>query len=238
VSSTAAEELAETFVELADTLVDEFDPGDFLDLLAGRCVPLLQVAAAGLLLVDRSGQPHATGASDERTALLAALDDGPAHDCCRSGVPVRAHHLPSTAEHWPRFGAAAAAAGFASAHAVPLRVRGEVLGALTLYRTTSGELDEVAARVAQALADLAAIGLAQARSVRRQAELAAQLQYALTSRVVIEQAKGIVAERFQVSVETAFTALRHCARATNTRLADLCGAVVTGQFDTADLPLS
>ncbi|OLF18931.1 GAF and ANTAR domain-containing protein [Actinophytocola xanthii] len=236
-SSTAAEELAETFVELADTLVDEVDPDDFLDLLAGRCVRLLQLAAAGLLLVDRSGRPHATGASDERAARLSRLDEGPAHDCCRAGVPVRALHLSSTGGPWPRFGATAAAVGFASAHAVPLRARGEVLGALALYRTAPGELDDVRARVAQALADLAAIGLAQARSVRRQAELAAQLQNALTSRVVIEQAKGIVAERFQVPVDTAFNALRRHARATNTRIAELCGAVVTGQFDTARLPL-
>jgi GAF domain-containing protein len=237
VSSTAAEELAETFVELADTLVDEFDPEDFLDLLAGRCVRLLDVAAAGLLLVDRSGRAHATGASDERTARLCRLDEGPALDCCRSGVPVRALHLSSTAGPWQRFAAAAAAVGFASAHVVPLRARGEVLGALALYRSTPGELDEVRSRVAQALADLAAIGLTQARSVRRQAELAAQLQHALTSRVVIEQAKGIVSERFQVPVDSAFDALRRCARATNTRIAELCGAVVTGQFDTARLPL-
>ena len=123
------------------------------------------------------------------------------------------------------------AAGFLSVHALPLRSRGETLGGLLLFRSERGELDKTYLRVAQAMADVTTIGLVQARSLRRQADLAAQLQHALTSRVVIEQAKGVVAERLRVGVDAAFTALRRHARSTNTRMTDLAMAVVNGDFE-------
>lgn len=223
------EELAETFVELADALVDEFDLGDFLNLLADRCVRLLDVAAAGLLLIDHAGGPQATGASGRRVAELSLLE-GPSHACSRTGEPILDMDLTSS-ERWPEFCAAATAAGFVSVHTLPLRLRTEVLGAMSLFRTAPGELDKTSERVAQALADAAAIGLTQARSLRRQIELAAQLQHALTSRVVIEQAKGIIAARLDVGVDAAFTALRKYARSANARVADLAAATVTGEFE-------
>lgn len=224
------EELAETFVELADTLADEFDLAAFLDLLADRCVRLLDVAAAGLLLVDHGGQPQATGASDERALRLSLIEDGPLHDCYRIGEPVYAVDLTSD-DHWPEFSAAATAAGFGAVHAVPLRARAEVLGALHLFRSEPGELDKVSVRVAQALVDVATVGLAQARSLRRQTDLSAQLQHALTSRVVIEQAKGVISERLRMSVDAAFTALRRYARSSNTRIVDLAVSIVDRDFD-------
>lgn len=229
------EELAETFVELADTLVDEFDLAAFLNLLSDRCVRLLDVAAAGSLLVDHGGRPHTTGGSDERAQSLALLDDGPLHDCYRAGDPIQADDLTVTGSRWPEFSAAAVSAGFASVHTLPLRLRAETLGALNLFRTVPGELDKVTVRVAQALADVATVGLVQMRALRRQTDLAAQLQHALTSRVVIEQAKGVVAERLRVSVDAAFTALRRYARSSNTRITDLALSIVDGEFDTERL---
>ena len=224
------EELAETFAELADTLVDEFEVADVLNLLADRCVRLLDVTAAGSLLVDHGGERQGTGASDAAALRLCLLDEGPGHDCYRSGEQVHSTDLMATTR-WPEFGAPASAAGFLSVHALPLRLRGEVLGALLLFRSERGELDKGYLRVAQALADVATIGLVQARTLRRQADLAAQLQHALTSRVVIEQAKGVVAERLRVGVDAAFTALRRYARSSNTRIADLAVAVVDGDFE-------
>jgi len=234
VTSAPVEELAETFVELADTLVDEFDLADFLALLADRCVRLLDVAAAGLLLVDHGGGLQATGASDQRAERLSLLDEGPGHDCYRTGEPVHSVDL-AACDRWPAFSAEAVAAGFGSVHTVPLRSRDEVLGAVNLFRVLPGEWDRVSVRVARALADVATIGLVQSRSLRRQADLAAQLQHALTSRVVIEQAKGVIAERLRVSMDAAFTALRRYARSSNTRITDLAVAVVSGEFDVARL---
>lgn len=228
-TSTPVEELAETFVELADAMADEHDLGDFLGLLADRSVRLLDVAAAGLLLVDHAGRPQATGASDERAAGLCEFE-GPLGECCRTGTPVPADEF-AASDRWPEFTAAAEAAGFVSVHTLPLRLRTEVLGATALFRAEPGGLDTPTVRVAQALADVSAIGLSQARSLRRQADLAAQLQHALTSRVVIEQAKGIIAERLGLEVDAAFTALRKYARSANSRIAELSASVVAGKFD-------
>ncbi|MCT2586350.1 ANTAR domain-containing protein [Actinophytocola sp. S1-96] len=224
------EELAETFVELVDNLVDEFELADVLSLLADRCVRLLDVTAAGSLLVDRGGRRQGTGGSDAESSRLCLLEDGPGHECYRSGEQVHSTDLVAAAR-WPEFSARAVAAGFLSVHALPLRSRGEALGGLLLLRSERGMLDKASLRVAQALADVTATGLVQARSLRRQADLAAQLQHALTSRVVIEQAKGVVAERLRVGVDAAFNALRRHARSTNTRMTDLAMAVVNGDFE-------
>lgn len=223
------EELAETFVELADALAGEPDLDDFLNLFADRSVRLLDVAATGLLLVDHAGVPQASGASKEDVAELCRLE-GPAHYCSRNGAPISAVECTSS-DRWPEFAAAMKTAGFASAHTLPLRLREETLGAMVMFRTEGDELDKVSVRVAQALADIAAIGLVQARSRRRQEELAAQLQHALTSRVVIEQAKGIIAERLGVAVDEAFNGLRRYARSSNQRIADLAASVVAGDFE-------
>jgi GAF domain-containing protein len=223
------EELAETFVGLVDALSGEPDLDGFLGLLADRSVRLLDVAAAGLLLVDQAGMPHAAGASEESVAELCQIE-GPAQHCSRNGQPISSVELASS-DRWPEFTAAANEAGFASAHTLPLRLREETLGAMVLFRTVGDELDKVSVRVAQALADVTAIGLAQARSRRRQAELAAQLQHALTSRVVIEQAKGIIAERLGVGVDDAFDGLRKYARSANRRITELAASVVAGDFE-------
>jgi len=235
VTTTPVEELAETFVELADAAADESGSDDFLNMIADRCVRLLDVSAAGLSLVEDGSRARAVGASGEPARALALLDDSPGQDCQRTGAPVGVADLDATKLRWPGFAAGAAAAGFAAVHAVPMRRRADVLGALTLFRTAPGTLDGVTARIAQALADVATIGLSQGRALRRQAELAAQLQHALTSRVVVEQAKGITGERLGLGMEEAFDLLRKYARSRNLRITELAGAVVDGSFDARSL---
>lgn len=205
----------------------EFDLDGFLLLLANRCVRLLDVAAAGLFLIDQG-----RAASDERAARLELTEEGPGLESCRAGVPVVVPDLTTVAGRWPRFTADARGAGYASAHAVPLRRRAEVIGALTLLRTETGELEKADARLAQAMADIATIGILQARTVRRHETLSAQLQHALNSRVIIEQAKGVLAERLGLNMAAAFTALRSYARSHNARVSELAMSIVDGKFDT------
>ncbi len=224
-TSTPAAELAETLVELADTSSAEFDLDGFLLLLANRCVRLLDVAAADLLLTD-----HGRAASDERAAALS--EEGPGLECCRAGAPVAVPDLATAATRWPRFTADARSAGYASAHAVPLRRRSEVIGAMTLLRTQTGEMQKTDVRLAQAMADIATIGILQARAVRQHETLTTQLQHALNSRVVIEQAKGVLAERLGMTMAAAFGALRAYARSHNARVSELASSIVDGNFDT------
>jgi GAF domain-containing protein len=224
-------QLADVFVELADTLVDDFDVIEFLHGLAGRCVELLGVSAAGLLLTDQRDTLRVVAASSERTRLLELFqlqtDQGPSVDCFRTGQPVSVADLP-TAGRWPRFTAAAAEVGFAAVHALPMRLRSEVIGTLTLFDVQRGTLDEGRLRIGQALADVATIGLLQQRAIHRRDILTEQLQTALTSRVLIEQAKGVLAERLQVDVGEAFALLRDGARSRNRRLSELSRAIVDG----------
>jgi GAF domain-containing protein len=224
-------QLADVFVEMADTLVDDFDVIDFLHVLTERCVQVLGVSAAGLLLTDGRDTLQMVAASSERTRLLELFqlqtDEGPCVDCFRTGQPVSVADLPS-AGRWPRFTAAAAEVGFAAVHALPMRLRTEVIGALNLFDTDSGPLDEGKLRVGQALADVATIGLLQHRTIRRRDVVTEQLQTALNSRVLIEQAKGVLAERFHLDVADAFTALRDGARSRNRRLSELAQAIVDG----------
>lgn len=228
----AEAQLTDVFVEMADTLVDDFDVIDFMHLLAERCVQLLDVSAAGLLLSDQRGTLQVVAASTERTRLLELFqlqaDQGPCVDCFRTGQPVSVADLPAAASRWPRFTAAAAEVGFAAVHALPMRLRDEVIGALNLFDVGVGALDEGKLRIGQALADVATIGLLQERPVRRRETLAGQLQIALNSRIVIEQAKGVLAERLHLDMDHAFTLLREGARSHNRRLSELAQAIVDG----------
>src|SRR5690348_17317758 len=224
-------ELADVFVEMADTLVDDFDMIDFLHMLTERCVQLLDVSAAGLLLTDGQDRLQVVAASSERTRLLELFqlqtDQGPCLDCFRTGQPVSVTDLPS-AGLWPRFTAAAAEAGFSAVHAVPMRLRSEVIGALNLFDADPGALDSGKLRTGQALADVATIGLLQQRAIHQRDVLTEQLQTALNTRVLIEQAKGVLAERLHVDVGDAFTLLREAARNRNRRLSELAQAIVDG----------
>jgi GAF domain-containing protein len=224
-------QLADVFVEMADTLVDDFDVIDFLHVLTERCVQLLGVSAAGLLVTDGRDTLQLVAASSERTRLLELFqlqtDQGPCVDCFHTGLPVSVTDLPS-AGRWPRFTAAAAEVGFAAVHALPMRLRAEVIGALNFFDTEPGALDEDKLRIGQALADVATIGLLQHRAIRRRDVVTEQLQTALNSRVLIEQAKGVLAERLHLDVADAFTMLRNGARSNNRRLSELAQDIVDG----------
>jgi GAF domain-containing protein len=223
--------LSETFVELTDTMVADFDIIDFLHVLTSRSVELLDAAAAGLLLADPRGELRLVAASSEAARLLELFqlqaDQGPCLDCFRSGQPVTATDL-GTDQRWPRFATAAGQAGFTAVHALPMRLREQVIGALNLFRATPGAFDLASMRIGQALADVATIGLLHERSMRRSDTLNEQLQAALNSRVVIEQAKGKLAERLGIDVNQAFTLLRDQARNRNQRLSDLARSFVDG----------
>jgi transcriptional regulator with GAF, ATPase, and Fis domain len=224
-------QLADVFVEMADTLVDDFDVIDFLHVLAQRCVQLLGISAAGLLLTDGQDSLQVVAASSERTRLLELFqlqtDQGPCVDCFRTGRAVSVADLPA-AGRWPRFTAAATDVGFGAVHALPMRLRTEVIGALNLFDTNPGTLDAGKRRVGQALADVATIGLLQQRAIHRRDVLTQQLQTALNSRVLIEQAKGVLAERLHLDVAEAFTLLRSDARNHNRRLSELARAIIDG----------
>jgi transcriptional regulator with GAF, ATPase, and Fis domain len=227
--------LAEIFVELADTLVDDFDVIDFLQVLAARSVELLGVAAAGIMLADQSGSLMTVAASDERARLLELFeiqnDEGPCRDCYRLGAPVVNVSLDGAMERWPQFTPQAIAGGFRSANALPLRLRSQVVGSLNLFHTSTGGMGSAQLRLAQALADAATIGILHQRTIRRSEVVAGQLQLALTSRVVIEQAKGVLAERMQISPDDAFEVLRSAARSRNRLLTDLSRDVSSGSAD-------
>lgn len=237
----AATQLADVFVELADTLVDDFDVIEFLHVLTERCVELLGVSAAGLLLTDQRDKLQVLAASSERTRLLELFqlqtDQGPCVDCFRSGQPVPVADLRS-AGRWPRFAAAATEVGFAAVHALPMRLRSEVIGALSLFDVRPGALDEGKLRIGQAFADVATIGLLQQRVIQRRGILTEQLQTALHSRVLIEQAKGVLAERLQVGVGEAFALLRDGARSRNRRLSELSEAIVNGSEQLSSGPVA
>ncbi|WP_020669507.1 GAF and ANTAR domain-containing protein [Amycolatopsis nigrescens] len=230
------ERLVDTFVELADTLIDDFDVIDFMHLLVDRCVELLDIDAAGLLLANTAGELQLIASSDERVRLLELLqlqnDEGPCLDAFRTGSTISHPDLTASNSRWTRFPSAAKAAGFKSVHALPMRLRDEVIGALNLFRDKPGELDQDAIRTANALVSVATIGLLQERSMRSQEVLIEQLQSALNSRVVIEQAKGLVAERLGTDLGAAFNALRGYARTNNRRLSEVANEVVTGSLST------
>jgi transcriptional regulator with GAF, ATPase, and Fis domain len=234
--------LADTFVELTDTMVADFDVIDFLHVLTDRSVQLLDVSAAGLLLADPRGELRVVAASSEAARVLELFqlqnDQGPCLDCFRSGQPVAAADLRAEAQRWPRFAGAAQEAGFASVQALPMRLRDQIIGALNLFRAEPGMFDPANVRIGQALADVATISLLHERGARQSDTLNEQLQTALNSRVIIEQAKGKLAERLGLDMAQAFALLRDYARDRNRRLADVAQAFIDGSEPLVSLPTS
>jgi transcriptional regulator with GAF, ATPase, and Fis domain len=226
--------LAQTFVELADTLVGGFDLMEFLHMLTERCVELLEVDAAGLLLADGRGALQLVAASTEQARLAELFqiqnDEGPCLDCYRTGQPVIVPFIAAAdaVARWPRFSAAAREMSFAAVHAIPMRLRDQIIGTLNLFSSAPGGLDPAVARAASALVDVATIGILQERANHEQETVAGQLQVALTSRVIIEQAKGILAERLQITPDQAFILLRDYSRNNNHPLTELAGDVISG----------
>ncbi len=236
---TREQRLATTLVELADTLVDDFDVVELLTLLTDRCVEVLDVTAAGLLLASPGGELRVLASSSEAMRLVELFelqtDEGPCLDCYRSGEPVVNQKLGQVNGRWPRFAPRAIEAGFTSVHALPMRLRGTTIGALNLFRSNEGSLDASDIHAAQALAAVATIAILQHRAALETQVLNSQLSQALNSRIVIEQAKGMVGERAGIGMEQAFNRLRNHARNHNHRLADVARDVVDGVLATASL---
>ena len=231
------QKLATTFVNLADTLVDDFDVLDLLQVLVGQCVDLLDAAAAGILLADEQQRLRVAVASSERARLMDLFqlqnDEGPCLECYRSGEPVTAEALDTEQTRWPRFAKAAAAEGFVAVLALPMRLRGDVVGTLNLFgdtRTPPISIRDIP--IAQSMADVATIAILQDRLTRGRQMLAEQLQVALNSRIAIEQAKGVLATRLDIEPDQAFELIRQRSRATRRRLVDVAQEIVspsTGQ---------
>ncbi len=239
-STVSAERLSRVFVEVADTLIDEFDLIEFLQLLASRTAELLDASPVGLLLADQRGRLEFVAASREDVRILELFQvqsqEGPCHDAYMSGQPVVNADLGQAGDRWPHFAPFAVAAGFRSVHAFPLRLRAERIGALNVFSVDpGGQLGDTDAQIVQALADIAAIGLLQERAIARGEALTEQLQGALNSRIVIEQAKGALAQLHNVSVDESFEMMRTYARANNEKLGDVAYAIVTNRVSVPPL---
>jgi len=232
---TREADVVRSLVEMADTLVDDYDVVDLLTGLTDRCVSLLAVSAAGVMLASPSGGLGLVASSSEAMRLLELFElqaeEGPCLDAFRSGERVGQTDLRAGSGRWPLFSSAAVRAGFQSAVALPLRLRDVTLGALNLLSATRSPIEEADLIVARAFADLAALSIIQHRTSIEAHRLNEQLSAALTSRIVIEQAKGVIAERAGIDLAEAFTRLRTHARNTNLRLTDVAHAAVDGTLD-------
>ncbi|MCW2636994.1 MAG: hypothetical protein JWQ99_3361 [Blastococcus sp.] len=226
--------LTEVFVELADTLVEGFDVVDFLQVLTERCVELVDTDAAGLMLDDQRGNLRVIAYTDESARLLELFElqrqEGPCLDCFASGAVIANVDLGAAGGRWPVFTEAARGLGFSTSHALPMRLRRKVIGALNLFTVEPTPLSDGQLAVAQGLADIATIGLLHARAHEDQVVLSEQLQTALHSRIVIEQAKGVLSARSGVDVAEAFRLMRTHARRTGEPLTEVANAIIEGSL--------
>jgi GAF domain-containing protein len=226
------EALLAAFIEFADTFVDDYDVVEFMHRLATRCVEMVDASEAGIMLADRDGTLHYLASSSERMHLIELFelqhDEGPCLDAFRTGLPVLSKTADDANTRWPRFAPHARDVGFQSVSALPMRLRNNVIGALNLFSTTPEPLSQQDQQVAQALADIATIGILQERALNEEHVVASQLQGALKSRILIEQAKGIVSEHNHVSIDESFNLLRSYARNHNDLLRNIAGDIISG----------
>lgn len=224
--------LARTLVQLADTLVDDFDVVELLTLLTTRCVEVLGVSAAGLMLAAPEGDLRVVASSSEEMHLVELFEvqseEGPCSDCYNTGQVVTNERLTTTDGRWPRFAPVAIEAGFRSVSAVPMRLRGLIIGALNLFDADDNALHEADIMAAQSLADVATIAILQSRAAFAAHQVIEQLNEALNDRVTIEQARGVLAERAGVGVEQAFSRLLRHARDNELRLVEVARSVIDG----------
>jgi GAF domain-containing protein len=228
-------QIAHAVVSLADTVRADFDVTDLLYSLTTYCVELLGVDTAGVLLADENDQMQTVASSHHHIELLelfqAQHDQGPCVDAHRTGEHVSAPHLEDAATRWPEFVGRASAVGVQSVHAVPLKLHDHVLGALGLFGNHTGPLPDGDLALAEHLAAAAAGALLHIRAQRSSQVIAEQLQHALNSRVIIEQAKGLLAERHTLPLDEAFTLLRNHARSHGQRLITVAREAIEGQLD-------
>lgn len=231
---TREEHLIETFVTIADSLVADYDVVDLLQTLIEECTELFDAAAAGILLVNSDQEFEVIVSTNERSELLGLMQlrvgEGPCVEAITTGKVVTVGDLDAVAERWPRFASAARESGYVAIHAIPLRLRDSTIGSLNLFRNHTGELNAADAAAAQALSDVATISILQERLVRESDLARGQLQRALDSRVVIEQAKGYLAHTQGIDMDTAFARIRQHARSTQTRLGVVAAQVITGEL--------
>ncbi|HSO94732.1 MAG TPA: GAF and ANTAR domain-containing protein [Acidimicrobiia bacterium] len=223
-----------TFVALADTLVDDYDVIDFLQGLAENCVALLDVTAAGIMLADAKGSLRHAACSSEQMRLVELLElqleQGPCFEAFRTAKPVVSTSRDDAQARWPQFAPRVFEAGFASVSAVPMRLRSNVVGALNLFSSGVTALEDPDLELAQAMADVATIGILQEQAIRSSQAYSSQLEAALDSRVVIEQAKGMLAEKLGVDVDEAFALLRRYARDHNRLLSVVARQIIAGEL--------
>jgi GAF domain-containing protein len=232
--------ITEAFVTLADSLVEDFDLPDLLHRLAMHCVDLLGADGAGVMLTDPNGRIRLLASSSESMRLLELFeidaDQGPCLAACRSGTTVEEPDLAAPDNRWTEFAVRAHADGYGSVHAIPMRLRSQVIGVLNLFSTAPGRLHPPDRQLGRALADVATIALLQERAVSAHRTLADQLQSAFTTRLHIEQAKGTLAERLGIDADEAFQRMRRHARQTRRKLVDLAQDVTTGKITLPDDP--
>ncbi len=235
ISETREATVVDTLVQLADTLIQDYDVIEFLGLLSERCVSLVDADEAGIMVSDGLGSLQVVASSSERSRLLELLElqnrDGPCLDAFMTGEPVSSPDLTVETERWYHFSREAVGFGFRSVHSIPLRLRSQVIGALSLLRTKRGHMSDADRTLARALAQMATIGLLQERAIRSSKNASIQLQTALTSRVRLEQAKGMIAERHSVDIDTAFERLRSYARNHHRQISDVALSIVRDNFE-------
>ena len=223
-------DIIRAFVDLSNELVDGYDMVELLSRLTTNCARLLDIASAGLLLADRRGTLHLIAASSERPHHLEVFqlqrDEGPCLDCYSSGNPIIVPDLAEEQQRWPQFCPAAQSAGFASVHALPMRLRDAVLGTLGLFGDNPGRLDDDDLALAQALVHVASVAIVNEKSAADRETVNSQLQHALTSRIVLEQAKGVIAYVGGLDMDEAFSVLRRYARDHGQKLSDIATRVV------------
>ncbi|WP_320780186.1 ANTAR domain-containing protein [Streptomyces sp. CRN 30] len=232
--------IARTFVELADTLVEDFDVIDFLQQMTVRCRELLDITDAAVFLAHPPPHLHSPAPCDPSPALQEVLNtacrQGPALDAHRARRPVTWSDPAEADARWPEFTARLRQAGYVRATAVPMRLREDNLGSLLLLRAGDRPLNADDLALAQALADAATIGLLQARTIHEQHAVNEQLHAALQNRIVIEQAKGLLAARSNISLNHAFDALRRHARHHQILLSKVARDVIDTEFTPAIPP--
>jgi GAF domain-containing protein len=231
---TREHQLLGTFVTLADSLVDDFDVVDLLQRLVDECISLFDASAAGILLLSPTHELEVIASTSERSELVELMQlrvgAGPCVEAATTGEVVSVGDIDQISDRWPAFAADARASGFSSIHAIPLRLRDSTLGSLNLLRDEPGALNAADAAAAQALADIATITILQQRLVEESAIAQAQLQRALDSRVVIEQAKGYLAQRQNIDMGEAFARIRSYARSAQSRISVVAADIVAGRL--------
>jgi GAF domain-containing protein len=227
--------IAEAFVELSDTLVADIDVVEFVRLLTRRSVQLLDVELAGVMVADLHGVLRLTAASSEYRRLLELFENdvAPCVDSFVTGEMVAVPDLDADGGRWPQFTRQARVAGFRAVYALPMRLRGEVIGVLALLRGQAGPLRDGDVRLGQALANVTTVGLLQHRTLAQRRVLGEQLRHVLNSRVLIEQAKGVLAERLGLDIDAALDELSRLGERVGRPLADIARAVVDGDPATA-----